>query len=78
MTKVDVAKKAISFTVGFGTSAIVNGIIKNNTAPSNLPEQIAMPVAGFVVAMMAVEATRKFTDAKVDEVVHWYHTNVKN
>jgi hypothetical protein len=77
MTKLDIAKKAISLTVGFGTSAIVGSVIKNNSAPENLPEKVAMPVAAFMLTMMVSDVTKRYTDAKVDEVVAWYHENVK-
>lgn len=77
MTKLDVAKRATSLVVGFGTSAIVAGFIKNNSAPSNTAEKVAMPVAAFVIGMMAVEVTRKYTDVKFDEAVAWYHENIK-
>lgn len=77
MTKIEIAKKAIGFTVGFGTTAIVGNIIKNNSHPGNLPEKVAMPVAGIMVAMMVSEITQRYTDAKVDQVVNWYNENVK-
>jgi hypothetical protein len=77
MTKIEIAKRATSLVVGFGTSAIVAGFIKNNSAPSNTAEQVAMPVAGFVLGMMAVEVTRKYTDAKFDDAVAWWNENVK-
>lgn len=77
MTKIEIAKKALSFTVGFGTTAIVGSIIKNNSAPSNNLDKVAMPVAGFMIAMMVSDVTRRYTDHKVDEVVNWYNENVK-
>lgn len=77
MTKLDVAKRATSIVVGFGTSAIVAGFIRNNSAPANTAEKVAMPVAGFVIGMMAVELTRKYTDHKFDEAVAWYRENVQ-
>ena len=77
MTKLDIAKKAVSYTVGFGTTAIVGSIIKNNSAPGNLPEKVAMPVAGFMIAMMVSDVTRRYTDVKVDEIVNWYNENIK-
>lgn len=77
MTKFDVAKKALSFTVGFGTSAIVGSVIKNNAAPSNTADAVSMPVAGFVIALMVSNATQKYTDAKMDELRDWYLKNVR-
>ncbi len=78
MTKLDLAKRATSFVVGFGASAIVGSIIKNNAAPSNLPEQVAVPVASYVLGAMLANETRKYTDAKIDEMAYWYKTHVKN
>lgn len=78
MTKLEVAKKATSLVVGFGTSAIVAGFIRNNSAPSNAAEKVAMPVAAFVIGMMAVEVTKKYTDHQFDKAVAWYQENIKN
>lgn len=77
MTKIDIAKKAVSLTVGFGTTAIIGSIIKNNTAPDNLPEKVAMPVAAVVLTMMVSDIARRYTDVKVDEAIAWYNENVK-
>lgn len=77
MTKLEVAKRATSLVVGFGTSAIVAGFIKNNSAPANAAEKVAMPAAALVIGMMAVEVTRKYTDHKFDEAVAWYRENVQ-
>lgn len=77
MTKLEIAKRAISLTVGWGTSAIITSAIKNNTAPSNAADQIAMPVATFALGWMISERTREFTDRKVDEVAAWYNENIK-
>lgn len=77
MTKLEIAKKAISITVGFGTSAIVGQIISRNAAPSNLPEKVAMPVAAVALGMMVSDITRRYTDHKVDEIVDWYNENIK-
>jgi Na+/glutamate symporter len=78
MTKIEIAKKAVSLTVGFGTSAIVASIIKNNAVPGNTAEKVAMPVAQFVLAMMVSDVTKRYTDVKSDEAVAWYNENVKN
>lgn len=77
MTKLEIAKKAVSFTVGFGTSAIVGNIIKNNAAPGNLPEKVAMPIAAVALGMMMSEIAGKYTDAKLDELADWWVQNVK-
>lgn len=77
MTKFDVAKKAVSLTVGFGTSAIIGSAIKNNTAPDNTADKVAMPVAAVALAWMISDVTKKFTDAKMDELYDWYLKNVR-
>lgn len=77
MTKLDFAKRAISITVGWGTSAIITSAIKNNTVPANAADRIAMPVATFALGWMISERTREFTDRKVDEVAVWINENIK-
>lgn len=79
MTKTELAKKAISATVMFGTGRIVYSILNNNVDESEtLAQQVSVPVASFVIAGMATDATTRYTDHLVDEVVTWWHVNVKN
>lgn len=76
MTKLDVAKTVISFTVGVGTTKIVHGIVAHNTDPENIVDTVTITAAGVALGMMASRATRKFTDNAVEEVATWWKTNV--
>lgn len=77
MTKIEFAKTAVSFVVGSGTSKIVVGIISNNVRADKVTDQVAITSAGVVIGMMAADATKKYTDAKIDEIVDWWKKNVK-
>lgn len=67
--KLNLAKKATKFVVGYGTSVIATGIIISNVAPKNLPQKIGVVVAGVAISMMAREKMGEYTDAKFDETV---------
>jgi hypothetical protein len=77
MTKLQIAKIAATTIVGFGTSKIVQSICLNNTQPDNLPDKVMVHSAALVMGMMAADLTRRYTDAKIDEVANWWTTNVK-
>lgn len=69
MNKIDIVKKAATIIVGLGASKISSGIIKNNVAVESVIEKITVTSASIVIGMMTGEATRKFTETKIDEVV---------
>jgi hypothetical protein len=77
MTKLDLAKTAVTFVVGAGTTKIVGGIIKNNVSPENAADTVAVTSATLVIGMMAADRTKKYTDALIDETIVWFKTNVK-
>jgi hypothetical protein len=76
MTKIELAKAAVGFVVGAGTSKIAGSIIRNNVSPDKVTDQVAVVSATVVIGMMAADATRKYTDDKIDEAVAWYRINV--
>lgn len=76
MTKLDVTKIVVTTIVGFGASKIASSICLNNTQPDNIPDKVMIHSAAFVVGMMASEVTRKYTNAKIDEIADWYNTNI--
>ena len=77
MTKTELAKKAISATVMFGTGRIVYSILRNNVdEPENIAQAVSVPVASFVIGGMAADAASQYSDRMVDEVVLWWKTNV--
>lgn len=77
-TKTEIAKTIVGFVVGFGASRIAKNIIDRNTdEEERLHNRAAVASAQLVVGMMAADAARSYTDAKIDEVVDWWETNVK-
>lgn len=69
MDKIEVTKKVISFAVGMGTGKIVNDIIKSNVTADKVIDQVTVVSAGVVIGSMAKDATKSYTDAKIDEIV---------
>lgn len=78
-----IAKGAALAIVGMGTSKIVAGVIKNNTDPEKVTDKVAIASAATVLGYMAADASRKYTDAKIDEIADqikkipsWWEQNV--
>lgn len=76
MNKLELAKMAVGFVVGSGTSKIVTTIIKNNVQGDNLTEQVTIVAGGITLGMMVSEVSKKYTDAKIDEIASWWRENV--
>lgn len=77
MTKTDVVKNVVSAVVGFGVSAAVRGVIKNNTAPEKVHEQVAITGASYVIGAVVASRCKDYTDAKIDEIATFWNENVK-
>jgi hypothetical protein len=78
MTKLDITKIVVTTVVGFGASKIAKSICLNNTPTDNIPDKVMVHSAAFVAGMMASELTRKYTNAKIDEIAVWYNERVIN
>lgn len=77
MTKLDIAKLVVSAVVGTGTSKIVASVIKNNTSPEKITDVVTITSASFVLGAIAADASKKYTDTKIDEIATWWNENVK-
>lgn len=78
MSKLSIVKGAINIVVGLGTSKIVADIIRNNTNPTTVVDKVSTVSAAFVIGSMVGDATKEYTDAKIDEIVAWWNEHVKN
>lgn len=77
-SKTDIAKTIVGFVAGFGASRIVKAVIEKNTdEEERLHNRVAVRSAEVVIGMAAADVTRRYTDAKIDEIVEWWETNVK-
>lgn len=76
MTKTDIAKRVVSGIVMFSTSSIVKQVIKNSTSPDTVTEKIAAIIAGYVLGAIAADASKNWTDDKIDELIAWWTQNV--
>lgn len=77
MDALDITKKAASFIVGAGTGKIVAAIIQDNVDPEKIHEKVEVIAAGVVIGAMAKDATKHYTDAKIDEYAELYRVHVK-
>jgi site-specific DNA-adenine methylase len=78
MNKLEIAKKALTITVGLGVSKISATIIKNNVQPENLFQQVTVGAGAVVIGMMASDASKTYTNTKVDELVAAWSDAKKN
>ena len=69
MTKTEIAKALTSFVVGAATSTVVKEIVKNNTDPEKVADKAAVIIASYVLGAIAADASKKWTDSKIDEIV---------
>lgn len=77
MTKTDIAKQIVGLVVGAGTSKIISSIIQNNIEPEKKVDKVTVASASLVTGMMARDASKKYTDRKIDELVSWWEKEVK-
>jgi hypothetical protein len=77
-TKIDIVKTVVGVVAGFGASRIAKMIIEKNTdEEERLHNRAAVFSAEVVIGMAASDATRRYTDAKIDEAVDWWNENIK-
>ena len=72
MTKTDIAKKTVSLIVGIGTVKVVKQVIKNNTTSESATDKAAILVAGYILGAIAADASKMWTDDKIDDIVIWW------
>lgn len=76
ISKTDIAKNVVGLIVGAGTAKITKRVISNNIEPEKKVDKVTVTAASLVIGSMASDATRKYTDAKIDEIVDWWAKNV--
>ena len=76
MNKVELTKTVTNFIVGIGTQKIVYDIVKSHARPQNNIDVVTIYAGTLVVGNMAADASKKWTGAKIDEIVGWWKTNV--
>jgi len=76
LNKTEITKKLVSAVVGFGTAKVVKEIIKNNTNPDTVTDKAAVAVAGYVLGAIAADASKVWTDEKIDRLIEWWIKNV--
>lgn len=77
MDSLDITKKVASFIVAAGTGKIVTAIIQNNVEPEKIYQKVEIIAAGIVIGGMAKDATKTYTDAKIDEYATIYREHIK-
>lgn len=69
MTKLEMLKLAVSSVVGVGTSKIVRSIVANNVELETPVDHVTVTAGSFVVGAMVADASKDYTDSKIDEIV---------
>ena len=77
MDKLEITKKVAGFIVGTGTTKIVYAIIHNNIDPEKITDKVTVISASVVIGGMAKDATKSYTDAKIDELATFYDEHIK-
>lgn len=77
MTKIELAKKAVSIVVSVGTGRIVGQVIKSNTHPENVVDIVTMSAGAYALGGLVGAETAKYTDGQIDAAVKWWNDNVK-
>jgi hypothetical protein len=75
LTKLDVTKIATNFVVGAGVSKIVKDIIVNNTHVETTNQKVVVFAGALVIGMMAKDATKSYTNAKIDSYVRLWEAS---
>lgn len=78
MNKIALAKNAVSLIVGTGTAKIVSSIISNNTNQENVVDKVTMTSASLVLGAMVADVTKRYTDAKIEQIAAFVNENFKN
>lgn len=77
MNKLQIAKTVTSTIVGVGTAKIINTIIKNNVAPETVTDKVTVTAGTFILGGMVADISKRYTDAKIDEIAAFVKENFK-
>lgn len=75
--KVEMVKQSVDIVVGTGVGQIISGIVDTNVTTTNRLGRFTVFAAKMVIASMASEQTKKYTDEKIDNTIKWWE-EVKN
>jgi len=73
---VKIAKLAVTTAVGIGAAKIIKTIITDNVTPEKAIDHITVIAGTLAIAGMVAEASKRFTDSKIDEAVEAFNTHV--
>ncbi len=68
MNKLALTKKAVHLIVTVGTGKIVNDIVKYNTTPEGLADQVTYRAGSYALGGVVATQTADYTDRKIDEI----------
>lgn len=78
MKKLYLAKTVVSTIVGAGTAKIVSAIVQNNTDPETVTDKVTITSGSLVLGMMAADISKRYTDAKIDDIAAFVKENFQN
>lgn len=62
----DLVKKTIGLTVKYGTSIILNGIIKKNVQPKHIGQSVGIYIASLALGAVATQAAIRLIEEDID------------
>lgn len=77
MNKLEITKIATSVIVGAVASKAVSKLIKEDNPEDNFVTHVMKSSTSSVVGMIVADKTKKYTDAKIDQIAAWYHEKRK-
>lgn len=69
INKIDLTKNIVNAVVGLGVWRLVDGIIENNVETDSKTDKVVAKSTAIVIAAIAKEKTKTYTDRKIDELV---------
>jgi hypothetical protein len=77
MTKLDLVKSAVSFTVGAGVSHVITGVVTSNVPQNNVVQKALTFTGRVAITMLVSEMVQSHVSRKIDDAVEWYMINVR-
>jgi hypothetical protein len=73
---IDLTKKAVNIIVGAGVAKIVAKTVRHHVAPENWIGNVSITAGTWVLSGIVRDASKDFTDAKIDQAVTWWNEKV--
>lgn len=76
MTKLEIFKAALGFTVGAGVSQIISGVVDSLVPQDTMPQKVCVFAGKMGISMVVSEVVKNKVNDTVDETAVWIKTNI--